>query len=315
MKTQAPWLIYGQPVNQDATATVHCPACGHPILDDLGIQLAGAPRWPIQGSQLTCPGCKSVGSVSYSHWVELPNLATMWADIISRLELPSTRMLLTQQAELVGVDANVATVAVLEPWLPMAQSRLPLLEKAVTAVLPGHKTVLRPTALQSAAAPQLQEAVPPPESEKVGPEYPWEPGLPLVQEPAAATVVITEVGPHAPAPVAPLSPAPAAVESATTIPVFERGQEPRGRVVGGVLHLSLTDWRKLLPAFDDELRRAPSVIAAYRQLFHEEPPTCRGSAAYSPERLGAAIYVMTGVVSDISFPKWRIREDSATTAA
>ena len=258
MKTTS-WQLFGLFVEHSGTALVHCPTYGHRLQDDLGLALLGEQRWPVQGSALKCSSCKSTGAVSYSGLIETPTLPALWQEIIAGLELPSTRMLLSQQAELLAVDNSTGTVVVgiKGEWLPMAQSRLPLLEKAVAAVLPGHKPVLRPTALQSAAAPQLQEAaaIPAAENEKVGPERPefWVPNprfclAPEIEEPIAP-VVITQI--EVPAPAAPPSPAPVAVESNTTIPVFERGQEPRGRVISGMLHLSLSDWRKLLPALDN----------------------------------------------------------------
>ena len=320
MKTQTPWLIYGQPVNQDATATVHCPACGHPIQDDLAIQLSGEQRWPIQGSQLTCPGCKSVGSVSYSHWVELPNLATMWADIVGRLELPSTRMLLAQQTQLHHVDSCTATVAFSTEWLPMCQSRLPLLEVAVRSVLPNRKVVLRPTALQSAAAPQLQEAaaIPAVENEKE-PEQPdlWEPGLRLVPEPIAP-VVITE----APAPAAPElmfqdKPAPVAAPVAVEpdVAVFDRSEAPTSRCVDGEVQLTLASWKRLRPDLDAELGRTQAVHQTYVRLYGEQPTKAQGSSCYGAERLTECLRALSGVVVRLDEPQWRIREDSATAAA
>jgi hypothetical protein len=312
------WQIFGLFVDHSGTALVHCPSCGHQLRDDLGLALLGEQRWPVQGSQLTCSNCKSTGAVSYSGWVETPTLPALWQEIIAGLELPSTRMLLTQQAELLAVDSGTGAVVVgvKGEWLPMAESRLPLLEKAVAAVLPGHKPVLRPTALQSAAAPQLQEAIPAAETEKVGPEYPWEPGLRLVQEPIAP-VVITE----APAPAAPElmfqdKPSPvAAVAVEPEVPVFDRSEAPTSRCVDGEVQLTLASWKRLRPDLDAELGRTQAVHQTYVRLYGEQPTKAQGSSCYGAERLTECLRALSGVVVRLDEPQWRIREDSQTNAA
>jgi len=63
------------------------------------------------------------------------NLAELWQQILAGLELPSTRMLLSQQAQLVRLDASRAVVRVAGTWMAMVQSRLPLLEQALTQAL------------------------------------------------------------------------------------------------------------------------------------------------------------------------------------
>jgi DNA polymerase-3 subunit gamma/tau len=63
------------------------------------------------------------------------DLAELWQQILAGLELPSTRMLLSQQAQLVRLDERRAVVRVAGTWMAMVQSRLPLLEKALTGAL------------------------------------------------------------------------------------------------------------------------------------------------------------------------------------
>ncbi|MEA5414358.1 DNA polymerase III subunit gamma/tau [Synechococcus sp. BA-132 BA5] len=63
------------------------------------------------------------------------NLAELWQQILASLELPSTRMLLSQQAQLLRLDDRRAVVRVAGTWMAMVQSRLPLLEKAVERAL------------------------------------------------------------------------------------------------------------------------------------------------------------------------------------
>ncbi|MEB3263645.1 MAG: DNA polymerase III subunit gamma/tau [Synechococcus sp.] len=64
-----------------------------------------------------------------------PALPELWQQILAGLELPSTRMLLSQQAHLVRLDEQRAVVRVAATWLAMVQSRLPLLEQALTRAL------------------------------------------------------------------------------------------------------------------------------------------------------------------------------------
>jgi len=65
---------------------------------------------------------------------EIP-LSELWQQMLAALELPSARMLLSQQAELVRLDGQRAVVRVATTWMAMVQSRLPLLEKAVATTL------------------------------------------------------------------------------------------------------------------------------------------------------------------------------------
>ena len=63
------------------------------------------------------------------------NLPELWQQILAGLELPSTRMLLSQQAQLVRLDERRAVVRVAGTWMAMVQTRLPLLEQALTQAL------------------------------------------------------------------------------------------------------------------------------------------------------------------------------------
>ena len=70
------------------------------------------------------------------------NLPELWQQILGSLELPSTRMLLSQQAQLVRLDANRAVVQVAGNWMGMVQSRASLLEKAVATALGGNRQLV-----------------------------------------------------------------------------------------------------------------------------------------------------------------------------
>ena len=73
---------------------------------------------------------------------EKENLAELWQQIIGSLELPSTRMLLSQQAKLVRLTTNQAYVEVSTNWMGMVQSRINLLEKAINEVLNSERKLI-----------------------------------------------------------------------------------------------------------------------------------------------------------------------------
>ncbi len=70
------------------------------------------------------------------------DLTVIWQRILASLELPSTRMLLSQQGELVRLDRSKAVVRVAPNWVAMVQSRLPLLEQATTKALGETRQVI-----------------------------------------------------------------------------------------------------------------------------------------------------------------------------
>lgn len=65
----------------------------------------------------------------------LPTLSELWAAVLRRLQLPSTRMLLLQQARLALLADGTALVEVEPSWLPLVRSRLQLLRDAFEAQL------------------------------------------------------------------------------------------------------------------------------------------------------------------------------------
>ena len=102
----------------------------------------------------------SGGPSSGSH-----DLAALWLQMLANLELPSTRMLLSQQAELVRLDAQRAVVRVAPNWLSMVQTRLPLLEQAAERTLGSARQVLlesgQPQTPPAPAAPVSPPSSPP----------------------------------------------------------------------------------------------------------------------------------------------------------
>ena len=99
------------------------------------------------------------------------NLPELWQQILTGLELPSTRMLLSQQATLVRLDGQRAVVRVAGNWMAMVQGRLPLLERAMEAALgsprqvilegaDGHQTTATPAKATPAPAPSPRPPAP-----------------------------------------------------------------------------------------------------------------------------------------------------------
>ncbi len=58
------------------------------------------------------------------------NLDELWQKVIAMLELPSTKMLLSQQAKLINLVSDSAEIAISEKWINMIQSRKNLIEEA-----------------------------------------------------------------------------------------------------------------------------------------------------------------------------------------
>ncbi len=63
------------------------------------------------------------------------DLVEIWQQILGRLELPSTRMLLSQQAKLIKLTPDKAVVQVAGNWIGMVQSRVSLIEQAINQTL------------------------------------------------------------------------------------------------------------------------------------------------------------------------------------
>ena len=69
------------------------------------------------------------------------NLKNKWELILSKLELPSTRMLLSEQAELESFDSEKITIALSPNWENMIKSRKVLIENTVKKIF-GDQMIL-----------------------------------------------------------------------------------------------------------------------------------------------------------------------------
>ena len=69
------------------------------------------------------------------------NLKEKWSLILSKLELPSTRMLLSQQAELISIQSNMVEIGLASNWENMIKSRAIVIENAVKKIFGEHMTI------------------------------------------------------------------------------------------------------------------------------------------------------------------------------
>tara|TARA_Y100000589_G_scaffold159029_2_gene151385 strand:- start:1217 stop:2920 length:1704 start_codon:yes stop_codon:yes gene_type:complete len=66
------------------------------------------------------------------------NLKEKWSLILSKLELPSTRMLLSQQAELLDIQSDYIEIGISPNWENMIKSRKVVIENAVKKIFGEH---------------------------------------------------------------------------------------------------------------------------------------------------------------------------------
>jgi DNA polymerase-3 subunit gamma/tau len=138
---------------------------------------------------------------------DAPNLSELWQQILAGLELPSTRMLLSQQARLLRLDGHQAVVQVAATWMAMVQTRQALVEQAIARALGSPRQLVLQSGLDTTAAgPQPRPAQPKPPEPR-----------PAHAGPAPRRVVAEP--PQIPAtpatPVTPVTPASAAAGSAS----------------------------------------------------------------------------------------------------
>jgi len=85
-------------------------------------------------------GKESIRNISDNNAKDLGlnNLKDKWELILSKLELPSTRMLLSQQAELESFDSKKITIALSPNWENMIKSRKVIIENTVKKIFGDH---------------------------------------------------------------------------------------------------------------------------------------------------------------------------------
>ena len=140
-----------------------------------------------------------------------PNLGELWQQILAGLELPSTRMLLSQQAQLVRLDQQRAVVQVAGNWMAMVQGRQALLEQAIASALGSPRQLVLEAGGNPPPMPRPTTAEPTPQP-----------------APVAAPVTAPEPAP-APAPEPPpqAKPTPAAAPPAAEPPAAAQTAPPQ----------------------------------------------------------------------------------------
>ena len=68
-------------------------------------------------------------------------LNEIWELILSKIELPSTKMLLTQQGELLGFNSNNVEIALSSNWYNLIMSRRLIIENAVKKIF-GEQVIV-----------------------------------------------------------------------------------------------------------------------------------------------------------------------------
>jgi DNA polymerase-3 subunit gamma/tau len=135
-------------------------------------------------------------------------LEELWQRILAGLQLPSTRMLLTQQAHLKRLDERRAVVGVTSNWIGMVQSRLALLEKAMEVALGSPRQITLEASERNEAAEPIVPASVAPSPVASGP---------VASDPAAMGT--------SPEPVATVSPPPAMPPPAPAHPALTQGDD------------------------------------------------------------------------------------------
>ena len=165
-------------------------------------------------AQAKTPELPTVATATPAPATSGTNLPELWQQILGSLELPSTRMLLSQQAQLVRLDANRAVVQVAGNWMGMVQSRASLLEQAVAKALGGSRQLIIEASTNAIAAPSAPSApvVQPPQAapapvETETPQLPKTEVVPAVVEAPTPITRLTTQEPAKPPP----TPSPVAI--------------------------------------------------------------------------------------------------------
>ncbi len=91
---------------------------------------------------------------------ETLNLDDIWKKVIAMLELPSTKMLLSQQAKLINLTSDSAEIAISEKWINMIQSRKSLIEDAFYKAIGSSTKVLLIQQKDKLSDPRKDEKAP-----------------------------------------------------------------------------------------------------------------------------------------------------------
>ena len=134
-----------RPVSQSATATAApipappVPAVATAAQPPQAPPAQAPPPAPVSLPNTSPPAAEPAAAANPS---PPQDLGELWQQILAGLELPSTRMLLSQQAELVRLDNHRAVVQVAGNWMGMVQSRVALLEQAIARAVGGSRQLV-----------------------------------------------------------------------------------------------------------------------------------------------------------------------------
>jgi DNA polymerase-3 subunit gamma/tau len=207
--------LLAEPISFSTTTATRTPqspkaaaAASTPAATPIVASIATAPPEPVPSpAQVKAPELPAVAVATPTPPTVSTNLPELWQQILGSLELPSTRMLLSQQAQLVRLDANRAVVQVAGNWMGMVQSRASLLEQAVAKALGGSRQLIIEASTSAIAAPAAP-AAPVVQPAAPGPVETETPQLPKTAVIPAVVDAPSPVPPAAPSPLAPAKRAP-----------------------------------------------------------------------------------------------------------
>ena len=171
--------LLAEPVAAAQPISAAAPAAVAPVLAPT-VAPAVAPVAPPAATPIPAPAPAPAPAPVSVEPNSSANLPELWQQILAGLELPSTRMLLSQQARLVRLDDRRAVVQVAGNWMAMVQSRLPLLEAAVAKALGSPRQLTLEGGGESSAA-----TVPAPSAATPRPAPPQPTPTPTPAAPAA----------------------------------------------------------------------------------------------------------------------------------
>ena len=181
---------------------------------------ASPPPPPVSLPVTSTPAAEPAAATSPS---PPQDLGELWQQILAGLELPSTRMLLSQQAELVRLDNHRAVVQVAGNWMGMVQSRVALLEKAIARAVGGSRQLV----LESHGGAAPMAAMPAPSTPAPTPTpAPVPVPAPTVTSSEAQLPPRPVAAPPTPTPTPAPGPGPGPAQQSDSDPVAAPRQEP-----------------------------------------------------------------------------------------
>jgi DNA polymerase-3 subunit gamma/tau len=195
----------------EASGPSSMPAASPPVATPAAVTAAPPAAAPPPAQPVAVPTAAAAPNLAPAQpSAPRTSLADLWAQILASLELPSTRMLLSQQARLVRLDDQRAVVQVAGTWMAMVQTRQALVEQAISRALGGARQLT----LEAAGDPPPVPDPQPPQLPQLAPTAGPSSTAPGATPPALPGPAATMAAPAAAPPPAP---------SATTPP---RAAEP-----------------------------------------------------------------------------------------